>query len=205
MIPISQKADHSVMIQILHKPKRIDPSFKHHLRAKQRKVKRTSLIDPEYIIRMVFRAYDLKADNRLARTRKREYVQARYLSMVFINDLIKPRLSQSKIASYFEKDHATFIHACKAIDKLLFQYPEYVKFVNILEKNIKEGVIIPTTKVPAKVIEPMTYFEGQNGKPIIKAVSKPPIKKSINIEELTLSQRRFQVNEYKNNFIGRMI
>lgn len=76
-------------------------------------------IDIPLILNEVSKVVDIPVDEFLTKSRKREYVLARQISMALACKFTKK--SQSVIGEMIGgKDHATTIHACKTIDNLLF-------------------------------------------------------------------------------------
>jgi chromosomal replication initiator protein len=61
------------------------------------------------------------------KTRKRHVVQARQLAMFFAK-----KFTKASLAIGSQRDHATVLHACKTVDKLL---PRQTKFVEDINKN----------------------------------------------------------------------
>src|SRR5512138_685331 len=72
----------------------------------------------EYIQKIVCDYYKIPIDLIQGKTRKREIVQARQVSMYFSKSLTKASLAS--IGSHIGgKDHATVLHACKAVNNLI--------------------------------------------------------------------------------------
>lgn len=71
---------------------------------------------PLIIINIVFDYFQIPAHFQTAKIRKREIVQARQVSMYFLRTFTKQ--TESKIGSYFDRDHATVIHAVKTVNNL---------------------------------------------------------------------------------------
>ena len=89
----------------------------------------------EYIQKVVFDYFNLPVDKIQSQTRKREIVQARQLTMYFAKKLTKYSLAiiGSRCGN---KDHATVLHACKAVSNLYLTDKKYKTWVDDLEKKI---------------------------------------------------------------------
>jgi chromosomal replication initiator protein len=72
----------------------------------------------------------------LAKTRKREIVQARQIAMYFAKTLTKNSLSTigSQIG---DKDHATVLHACKAVSNLIETDKHYKLVIEDIERKLR--------------------------------------------------------------------
>lgn len=94
-------------------------------------------ISIEYIQKIICDYFKISTDAINARTRKREIVQARQLSMYFAKKYTK--LPLSLIGAYCgNKDHATVLHACKQIENLR-QTDRYMRtMVEELTKKLSE-------------------------------------------------------------------
>lgn len=76
------------------------------------------IIDIPYIVKEVSKAMDIPIENIMIKSRKREFVTARQISMKLAKKYTP--YSLSKIGNEIgNKDHATVLHACKTIDDLL--------------------------------------------------------------------------------------
>jgi chromosomal replication initiator protein len=71
---------------------------------------------PLMIIRVVFDYFGISSFYQMTKTRKREIVIARQVSMYYIKE--NTRLSLANIGAYFLRDHATVMHACKTVNNL---------------------------------------------------------------------------------------
>lgn len=90
----------------------------------------------EIIQKMVCEYYNLPVDLVKSKTRKREVVQARQISMYFAKDLTKSSLKT--IGSHFGgRDHSTVIHACQTVLDLLETDKKFKADVEELHKRIK--------------------------------------------------------------------
>lgn len=85
----------------------------------------------------VCRYFNIKTPEQLKRKcRKRErFVLPRQIIMYLSRELTN--LSQYKIAKYFNKDHATVIHACKTIQDLMDSDPLLKSQIEEIRKRIK--------------------------------------------------------------------
>jgi chromosomal replication initiator protein len=70
-----------------------------------------------------------------AKTRKREIVQARQLTMYFSKNLTKYSLA-SIGAQVGNKDHATVLHACKTVNNLKDTDKNFRQYVEDIEKKL---------------------------------------------------------------------
>ncbi len=101
-------------------------------------VKNTSReITIEYIQKVVCDYFNLPIESIQSRTRKREIVQARQLTMYFAKKMTKSSLA---IIGWQcgNKDHATVLHACKTIANLSETDKQFHYWVEDLEKKFKE-------------------------------------------------------------------
>ncbi len=83
-------------------------------------------VNVPYIRRAVSGYFNLSEDSLLAKTRKREIVQARQIAMYFSREITKSSLAAIG-AQIGNKDHATVLHACRTVENLMetdkkFQY-----------------------------------------------------------------------------------
>ena len=93
-------------------------------------------ISIDYIKRIVCSYYNLSEEQLLAKTRKREIVQARYLSMYFAKMFTK--CSLTGIGTQIgKKDHATVLYACKMVNNLIATDKQFRMQAEEIEKKIK--------------------------------------------------------------------
>ena len=96
--------------------------------------KREMTID--YIQKTVCDYYKIPTDTIQGKTRKREIVQARQVSMFFSKSLTKASLAS--IGSYIGgKDHATVLHACKTVNNLIDTDKHFRNQITEIEKKLK--------------------------------------------------------------------
>ena len=92
-------------------------------------------ISIDYIQKVVCDYFGLPVDLMKSKTRKREVVQARQVTMYFAKSLTKSSLSA--IGSYCGgKDHATVLHACRTVNNLMETDKKYRGQVQDLQKKI---------------------------------------------------------------------
>ena len=90
----------------------------------------------DYIQKTVCDYYKIPIDLVHGKTRKREIVQARQVSMFFSKSLTKASLAS--IGSHIGgKDHATVLHACKTVNNLIDTDKFFRKQVTEIEKKLK--------------------------------------------------------------------
>lgn len=93
-------------------------------------------ISIEYIQKVICDHLKISIESINAKTRKREIVQARQLSMYFAKKYTK--LPLSTIGSYCgNKDHATVLHACRTINNLYDTDKKMKLIVDEIEKKMK--------------------------------------------------------------------
>jgi chromosomal replication initiator protein len=104
-------------------------------------VKNTSReISIEYIQKMVCEYFTIGVDLVKSKTRKREIVQARQISMYFAKDLTKASLKT--IGMHFGgRDHSTVIHACQTVNDLMETDKKFKADVEELSKRIKINIL----------------------------------------------------------------
>lgn len=95
----------------------------------------TREISIDYIQKVVCDYFDLPIDVMKSKTRKREVVQARQLSMYFAKMLTKNSLA-SIGAQCGNKDHATVLHACKTVVNLMDTDKKFRGYVEDLKKKL---------------------------------------------------------------------
>jgi chromosomal replication initiator protein len=90
----------------------------------------------EHIQQIVGDYYKIPIEIIQSKTRKREIVQARQVSMFFSKRFTKATLASigSRIGG---KDHATVLHACKTVHKLIEEDVQFSNQIKELEKRLK--------------------------------------------------------------------
>jgi chromosomal replication initiator protein len=97
-------------------------------------------ISIEYIQKLVCDYFNLAVDTVKSKTRKREIVQARQISMYFAKDLTKASLKT--IGTHFGgRDHSTVIHACQTVNDLMETDKKFKADVEEIMKKIKINTI----------------------------------------------------------------
>lgn len=86
------------------------------------------------IIRLVCDEYGVTLERSKEKTRKREVVTARQVSMYFIRNYTKHSLSS--IGSMFNQDHSTAIHANNNVNNLCDTDSKYRRTVNNIEQRL---------------------------------------------------------------------
>src|SRR5690554_379165 len=89
----------------------------------------------EYISKVVCDYFNMPVESIQTRTRKREIVQARQITMYFSKNLTKYSLASigSQIGN---KDHATVLHACKTVTNLKETDKNFRLFMEEIEKKL---------------------------------------------------------------------
>ena len=101
-------------------------------------VKSTSReITIDYIQKVVCDYFNLPVDSIQSKTRKREIVQARQLTMYFAKKLTKSSLAIIGLQCG-NKDHATVLHACKTVANLADTDKQFQSWISDLSKKFKE-------------------------------------------------------------------
>ncbi|MDX9773194.1 MAG: chromosomal replication initiator protein DnaA [Bacteroidales bacterium] len=90
----------------------------------------------DYIQKVVCEYYKIPVDQMQGKTRKREIVQARQVSMYFSKSLTKASLA-SIGSSIGGKDHATVLHACKTVNNLIDTDRHFRNQIIEIEKKLK--------------------------------------------------------------------
>ena len=93
-------------------------------------------ISIEYIQKVVCAFFNIPVEMINSKTRKREIVQARQLSMYFSKKHTKSSLASIGLHCG-NKDHATVLHACRTVNNLVETDKEFRQFVEELDKRIK--------------------------------------------------------------------
>jgi len=89
----------------------------------------------DYIQKVVCDYFDMPIDVIKSKTRKREIVQARQLTMYFSKQLTKNSLA-SIGAQCGNKDHATVLHACRTVNNLAETDKRFRTYVEDLKKKL---------------------------------------------------------------------
>lgn len=93
-------------------------------------------ISIDYIQKVICEYFNIPVESINSKTRKREIVQARQLSMYF-----SKKHTKSSLASIGQqcgnKDHATVLHACRTVSNLVETDKQFRLFVEELDKRIK--------------------------------------------------------------------
>lgn len=93
-------------------------------------------ISIDYIQKVVSGYYGIGIDQMKSKTRKREIVQARQISMFFAKQMTKASLKN--IGMYFGgRDHSTVIHACQTVNDLIDTDKKFKSDVEEIGKRIK--------------------------------------------------------------------
>jgi chromosomal replication initiator protein len=90
----------------------------------------------DYIQKVICEYFNIPVDSINSKTRKREIVQARQLSMYFSKKHTKSSLT-SIGQQCGNKDHATVLHACRTVNNLVETDKQFRLFVEDLDKKIK--------------------------------------------------------------------
>jgi chromosomal replication initiator protein len=92
----------------------------------------------DYIQRIVADHFEVPEDMLKDKTRKREVVMARQISMYLAKSLTNQSLKV--IGDYFGgRDHSTVIYSCRAVQDLLDTDEEFQEQLQDIEKKIKLG------------------------------------------------------------------
>ena len=89
----------------------------------------------EYIQKVVCDYFDLPIEMLKSKTRKREVVQARQISMYFSKKMTKSSLANIG-AHCGGKDHATVLHACRTVVNLSETDKQFRNYLEELEKKL---------------------------------------------------------------------
>jgi len=95
----------------------------------------TREVSIDYIQKVVCDYFDLPLEILKSKTRKREIVQARQISMYFAKNLTKSSLANIG-ANCGGKDHATVLHAFKTVNNLIETDKRFKGYVEDIEKRI---------------------------------------------------------------------
>jgi len=92
------------------------------------------------IVQTIAQFYDLKKDDLLAKTRRKEIVRPRQIAMYLLRSELKE--SYPSIGRKFRgKDHTTAIYACEKISKEMENNPNLINDVNLIKQRIYSGTI----------------------------------------------------------------
>ena len=89
----------------------------------------------DYIQKIVCDYFNLPMELLKSKTRKREVVQARQISMYFAKSLTKSSLATIGMHCG-GKDHATVLHACRTVNNLIDTDKRFKGYITELEKKI---------------------------------------------------------------------
>lgn len=100
----------------------------------------TREISIEYIQKLVCDYFTIPVDQVKSKTRKREIVQARQISMYYAKDLTKSSLKT--IGMHFGgRDHSTVIHACQTVNDLMETDKKFKADIDEIGKRIKMNLV----------------------------------------------------------------
>ena len=91
----------------------------------------------DYIQKVVCDYFNIHIESIQSRTRKREIVQARQLTMYYAKKLTKSSLAIIGLQCG-NKDHATVLHACKTVANLAETDKQFRFWIEELDKKFKE-------------------------------------------------------------------
>ncbi len=94
-------------------------------------------VNVPYIKKKVSAYFDLTEDDLVAKTRRREIVQARQVAMYFSREITKTSLA-SIGAQIGNKDHATVLHSCRAVENLMDTDKKFRSMVGELRAILEE-------------------------------------------------------------------
>jgi chromosomal replication initiator protein len=95
----------------------------------------TREISVDFIQKVVCDYFDMPVELLKSKTRKREIVQARQLTMFFAKKMTKNSLAAIG-AQCGNKDHATVLHACRTVSNLAETDKRFRVFVDDLRKKL---------------------------------------------------------------------
>lgn len=97
-------------------------------------------ISIEFIQKLVCDFFNIPVEQVKSKTRKREIVQARQISMFYAKDLTKSSLKT--IGMHFGgRDHSTVIHACQTVNDLIETDKKYRADIEEIGKRIKMNLV----------------------------------------------------------------
>ncbi len=100
----------------------------------------TREISIEYIQKLVCDYFTIPVEHVKSKTRKREIVQARQISMFYAKDLTKSSLKT--IGMHFGgRDHSTVIHACQTVNDLIETDKKFRADIEEIGKRIKMNLV----------------------------------------------------------------
>jgi len=100
----------------------------------------TREISIEYIQKLVCDYFTIPVEQVKSKTRKREIVQARQISMFYAKDLTKSSLKT--IGMHFGgRDHSTVIHACQTVNDLMETDKKFKADIDEIGKRIKMNLV----------------------------------------------------------------
>jgi chromosomal replication initiator protein len=100
----------------------------------------TREISIEYIQKLVCDYFTIPVEQVKSKTRKREIVQARQISMYYAKDLTKSSLKT--IGMHFGgRDHSTVIHACQTVNDLMETDKKFKADIDEIGKRIKMNLV----------------------------------------------------------------
>lgn len=91
----------------------------------------------EQIIKAVFKYYYIDLKYVRGKSQKAEYVLARQIAMKIISDLKINKISSTTIGLFFDRDHATVLHAIKTINNRIETDKQFAKQFAEIEKLFK--------------------------------------------------------------------
>lgn len=102
-------------------------------------IKNTSKeISMEYIQKLVCEYFEVPVEMVKSKTRKREIVQARQISMYLAKSLTKTSLKS--IGQFFGgRDHSTVIYACQTVEDLIETDKKFKNYMQDIQKKLKMG------------------------------------------------------------------
>jgi chromosomal replication initiator protein len=97
-------------------------------------------ISIEFIQKLVCDYFQIPVEHVKSKTRKREIVQARQISMFYAKDLTKSSLKT--IGMHFGgRDHSTVIHACQTVNDLIETDKKFRADIEEIGKRIKMNLV----------------------------------------------------------------
>ena len=100
----------------------------------------TREISIEFIQKLVCDYFTIPVEQVKSKTRKREIVQARQISMYYAKDLTKSSLKT--IGMHFGgRDHSTVIHACQTVNDLMETDKKFRADIEEIGKRIKMNLV----------------------------------------------------------------